>query len=331
MVKKTIILHIGMNKTGSTSLQDTLYANRKILLQNNLLYPNTGLKRPATCHYEFSGWFGFGHSNTGKMPKQNLSQELAKLNAEIKQSQCSNILISSEFFVLPGNFEAVKCFLSNFKVRIIVYLRRHDDWWVSLYSQAMKSVDNPPWPAGLTGYLDFYQQKFPRIGDYRVLLDKWAEVFGSENLIVRPFERAQNQPDLITDFMTAIGFADLPPKMSCPANPANLSLTYGATELLEISKKIDVTERQRNKINRYAFSMKDDSIGRHWLSPQQRIHLIAKYQADYAYIANKYMSRADGRLFVDISVQSDPEWRPPAQMNTVQAINKVLEVLALPG
>ncbi len=327
--KKTIFLHIGMNETGTTSLQNTLYANRQILLENNLLYSETGLTNPETCHYKFSTWFGFRDINAGIMPKSDLSQELAELNAEIERSECSNIIISSECFVLPGNFEALESFLSQYQVRIIVYLRRHDDWWVSLYSQALKMVSNPPWPAGLTGYLDFNQQNCPRIGDYRALLDKWAEVFGGENLIVRPFEQEQNQPNLITDFLTAIGFSNLPAKIRHPEKLANLSLSYNATELLEIASKIKVTEKQCDKIKQFACAMKSSPSNQHWLSPEQRMRLIDKYQADYRYIAETYMNRAEGQLFHSATIEPDPDWRPPTQMGTVQAVNQILEILEL--
>ncbi len=45
MLKTKIIFHLGTFKTGSSSIQNTLWANRKLLRKQGILYPKTGLKK----------------------------------------------------------------------------------------------------------------------------------------------------------------------------------------------------------------------------------------------------------------------------------------------
>lgn len=55
-MKKTIYLHIGMSKTGTTSLQRTLAENTNILNKANILYPNS--MRPNTLsHHQLAQHF----------------------------------------------------------------------------------------------------------------------------------------------------------------------------------------------------------------------------------------------------------------------------------
>ncbi|HNQ42503.1 MAG TPA: hypothetical protein PKL22_10430, partial [Saprospiraceae bacterium] len=40
--KKTLILHVGMGKTGTTALQNFFWRNRDVLAHHDIAYPETG-------------------------------------------------------------------------------------------------------------------------------------------------------------------------------------------------------------------------------------------------------------------------------------------------
>jgi hypothetical protein len=80
-----------------------------------------------------------------------------------------------------------------------VYLRRHNEGRESAYNQAVKMVAKPPWEQGFESYVNFRKRKTPKHGCYRELVDRWAKVSGKENIIVRPYERQQNKPNIVND------------------------------------------------------------------------------------------------------------------------------------
>ena len=70
-VKKPIIyLHIGMNKTGSTSIQDYFFNNKDDFNIEGFCYPSAGLNSKG-IHYGLSDAFGF-YNNKIKVPSKKV-------------------------------------------------------------------------------------------------------------------------------------------------------------------------------------------------------------------------------------------------------------------
>ena len=106
MSKKVAYIHIGINKTGSTSIQRFLCDNRQQLKTEGYLYPQTGRSKHA--HHELASALGFGGE-----PASN-EKELAgfgeAIELEVADSLCNKILISSEFFVRDCALKSVEDF-----------------------------------------------------------------------------------------------------------------------------------------------------------------------------------------------------------------------------
>ena len=63
----------------------------------------------------------------------------------------------------------------------------------------------PPWGPGIESFV-LYQLGLGTVPyDYLATLRNWAAAFGTDKMVVRPFERVQLKPDLYADMLRIIG------------------------------------------------------------------------------------------------------------------------------
>ena len=246
-----IFLHIGTNKTGSSAIQGFCYRHRRALAAAGLLYPRTGLGGVVDgtgMHINISRALGFAQGRPDPDRAAQAQRLRADLDAEIARSGCDQVLVSSEFFVLKRPMAPVAEFFDGHDLRILVYLRRHDLWWAALYSQALRSVPEPPWEPGFAGYFRRLTTRASQHLGYRDLVQAWAEVFGAGQVLVRPYEAAQNQPDLIADMLAAIGLPEAGRGLDGGEARVNPSLSARALYLLEALRRAEVASVERARL-----------------------------------------------------------------------------------
>ena len=203
-----IYLHIGTEKTGTTSIQGFLADNRDELRKHKIMYskvlgdPNNIRLSIALQNIDKIDDSRIHSKITTKEAisafrndlKESLKNEIASENPDI-------LIVSSEHLSSrmnkPEEIERLKLFLNEFSedITIIVYLRRQDKFFESLYSTAIKKGH----------VLDF---DFPIIGQeredfhYNRMLKLWENVFGLENISVNIFEKIKLfEQDAISDFI----------------------------------------------------------------------------------------------------------------------------------
>ncbi|WP_430450444.1 hypothetical protein [Rhodophyticola sp.] len=207
-----VFLHIGMNKTGSSAIQSYLHHNRQALKEAGLLWPETGLDMGGPgegYHYRLSTALGFG-AGPREAGDANERRALRKaLEAEIAASEARTVVISSEYFVLRRKPDMLAEFFDGLDASVVVYLRRHDAWWPSLFAQAIKTTPKPPWRRSFESYHAFHAQRQSQYFEFGPLLDDMAAIFGRDRIIVCPYEAGQNQPNLVAHFLNRIGVPDL--------------------------------------------------------------------------------------------------------------------------
>ena len=129
-----IVFHIGLSKTGSTLIQFFCLENRAKLLDNGILFPQTGLSiSPDGRNLRSSGHLFFMTAL-----RNNQTAIFDELHREIAEYKNVNtLLISSENFSFqPGLASSLKNSFKSYKdVKVIVYLRRQDLYLESLYSE----------------------------------------------------------------------------------------------------------------------------------------------------------------------------------------------------
>lgn len=207
---KRLILHIGTIKTGSSSIQASLGNARDILMRHNIYYPSL---KPYNHIFSFPPIFMEDPAtafNFRKALKQSEDKYLKVQNyqkawiTEIEYCKNENFIISAEGFTQPYFTEdavrRLKDFVEHYfnEVTIIAYVR-HFDQLIS--SQMQQSVRNGSSTTDLKGLIDHFLSCPPGIS-YRKSLGKWANVFGRENLVVRPFNPQMfHKGSLLADFL----------------------------------------------------------------------------------------------------------------------------------
>lgn len=325
----TVFLHIGANKTASSAIQCFFNENRGKLAEDGILYPVSG--RIKNAHYGVSRLLGFVQGKPA--PVDLMSRPLVELSEalsdEVTSSGAKHVVISSEYFVVPKSVEAVRSFFANYDVKVVVYVRRHDKWWPSAYNQAVRTVVNPPWGRGFKSYLNFYRNlgPCPSRAAYRLLLDRWAKVFGKKNIIVRPYEEQQNKPSIIHDFMRAIGCSDVATGLATISKRVNDSVDMKTLALVEAFQRAKIDPDIRARLITYAFENKKASAGVVLADPALLLGVVRQNEGDYEYIAREYLGRTDGRLFYEPIPDPDMPWqkvKPPRPEEIVESVVAVM-------
>ena len=198
-------VHIGTIKTGTSSIQRLLYDNRAALLEQGCLYPRS-LCHPfadrvahLASHNPLAVQLAFGW-------RHNLH---AQLRDELAAAPCEHLLISAEalsqFLLTPAQVQSLQRMLTDLgcdDIRIVVWLRESGALFASVCTQQLR--DGAP---VAMHELPPHACPFGRsILDSRGLLERWAGVFGREQLTVRLFEReCFVNGDLLSDAIAAFG------------------------------------------------------------------------------------------------------------------------------
>jgi hypothetical protein len=139
---KLCIIHTGLHKTGSSSLQNFLHENAARLLRAGILYPKAGRfqgRKPAIQHQFLVRSVTRDPSNTqGDLPRIELERELAGTPHE-------TLFVSAEFisfqmfgvddFGLPQYFRDL-----GYDVKLVTYVRPQAETVVSKYTQRIKNM-----------------------------------------------------------------------------------------------------------------------------------------------------------------------------------------------
>ena len=236
-----LYLHIGTEKTGTTTIQHFLESNRQGLAERGYFIPRTlgpGNHRwlPVLAYKDdFADEFIRGNNLTNpERRRQVLDRKREELSRELAAIAVDQAVMTSEHLHSRlrsvEEVRAVRDILAPWfdEIEVILYLRDPFSMAVSLYSTALRS--------GATD-ADVFAADNPYMlhaAEYRRLVEMWAEVFGRENLRIRIFERDQLKGgDVLADFAATIGLdlAGFPPP---PRQNESLS-TYAIQLLREFN------------------------------------------------------------------------------------------------
>lgn len=206
---KKVILHIGQTKTATTTLQSFFYDNRSWLSRHGIYYPECPESHPLRSQHRFL----VDSLARLSLPYPESVPEWDYLKDKISSTPHDTVLISEEVFWhlleqrrddKPDALRWIKEQLDGYDVRVICYLRRQDAWIESWYNQIVKTDVDSNSRLGFGEFVDVYR----RYGmlDYYKSLGYWAEIFGKENITVRPFRRDLFfGGDIVRDFMGLMG------------------------------------------------------------------------------------------------------------------------------
>ena len=210
-----VIVHIGMEKTGTTTIQALLYRNRETLAErgfhvlrcagrsNHRAIPSYCMRANRRDDYLRNRLVDNPEKRESFREKlrEEFIHEIDSLDGHLH-----TVLITSEHFhsllehqdELETLRELLQVCFSD--IRILVYLREQVDTVLSRYSTAIK--------AGRTKELDIFLDTCRADSgfyNYDMMLARWEQVFGQERIEVALFSRQDFiAQDLVTDFLSRI-------------------------------------------------------------------------------------------------------------------------------
>jgi hypothetical protein len=270
-----LILHIGLHKTGSTSLQLALARTN-----GPYLYPQTG--RDAKAVHAFGQ-----HLLPQALKEEDGSPLWDELLREIQGADLT--ILSSELFHLLGDAEVDGVARYIPSAEVVMYLRRQDLFLQSIYGMNVLYT-------GETRELRDYPLE-PEI-DYHRVYRRWARHFPVTAI---PFERASLAGgDVIADFSHRIGVPLAPQPRANRSYPRTV-IDLARQLTLAGGRDLD----RHNLLLVASFVFAEDGARNDLLSPDEARAFYARYAQSNAALARD-LGRE--RLFLDEALGDQAAW-----------------------
>lgn len=208
----TCILHVGMHKTGSSSIQESLWTN---LSDPNFRYIEVA-GHPNGCQFMNAAFLddprtywvyrkqALSRDNVFALKKRFL-RRLRKALQRISGTGITPVLSAEACWNFSeSELAAVRNFMmkEKFNVRIVVYLRPIKSWIESMIQEHSK------FDSGFTSFTNLGEGFCASEINYMQRLQVIESIFGRENMLIRPFKRSELVDGCaVADFCKLIGMA----------------------------------------------------------------------------------------------------------------------------
>ena len=250
-MSKKLYLHIGIWKTGTTTIQDTLFLNQDILLKHDICYPSISSNHTFLASAFHQTPDNFIVSKSIGLCKEELQKwhQKSLLKFEQELSKASKSIVSSEFLLELDShaIERLKVYLEKFfdEIKVIVYIRHPIDHISSAINEQIKQGHYS---------LDKAYEIHSKGKEYTKVL-RWLNIFGKDNMIARPFEKEQfRNQDLVDDFLSLVSPEETL-KVKKIANQ-NVTLSYPAIEIANQLLKFAPSFSPNRANSDYLFNIK---------------------------------------------------------------------------
>lgn len=302
MTKPTLYLHIGLPKTGTSVLQYALLEKAKFLGKNGLSYPPHKLE----CNNISSG-------NGREIAEKLIARKYEEFDREINrvlENTTQKVVLSSEYFWGLHKEGILEIKKHSQNIKIIVYLRRQDTLILSRYNQRIKRHHLT---VPITSWVPEYAQNSYRNKElcYDKALLNWSEVFGKENLIVRPYEKQQfYNGNIIADFFHHALGLEFTDESRNTEKKVNISYSSDALEYKRFLNLLSVEDAGQIDCLLQSYSEGNNDGYTNIISPEILRGIYDLYAESNKRTAIEYLGRQDGRLFYDPPPDPQESWRP---------------------
>ena len=322
---RTIYLHIGTEKTGTTTLQAMFSTNRRVLAQSGILYPTTpgkanlaGLAIYALPQANRADLYSILDLSTPAEAGAYRERFVGDFSAEIERSECRDIVMSSEHLSSrvrqPGALQRLFDMLGQFAdtIKVIVYLRPQHELAPSSYSTSVKSGNAKPFRAPQSDDDYFY--------NYDLLTRNWETYAGRENTIVRVFSRSVfKNNSLIADIFDAMSLPQ-PSELVVPAD-RNKALGMHSLEFMRIANTM-VPRRLGGRFNPDHIALVRLLNGMETTPKFEIDYETARtienvFSASNRSVAERYFPASNGQLFPPARATERPS-EPPTSEDLVR-------------
>ncbi|MEO7928271.1 MAG: hypothetical protein ABIR09_03140 [Gallionella sp.] len=353
VAKVKIIFHIGQHKTGSKALQSFLHLHSTALAQRGILYPVDQTMHQKVRAYQISHYRLFAllrHEALQACGQADAARHYwRKQRAICRPYDCSRamfdaiederrrigadtIIVSAEDLFdmqtahqidlnmdyLTAGVKILSGLAQAFQYQpvVIAYIRRQDHLLGAHYVQYVKGSSDPT-----IEFKTFARAFAPRLDTHR-LLACWAAEFGSEAMVIRPYERAIIPTGIVADFfehalqqaISSDWMAPAPERESVNATPGRDQVElirhlhrhrWLGWPLMRRAQILDATTALSSGV-----AAKYDNTIAAWLSPAQRRRLLLDHTEGNAEIARYYLQSTETPLFSEALPHDDASWQP---------------------
>jgi len=314
--KPKLILHIGTPKTGTTSLQNVLFNNRDLLLENDIFYNPNAYSDEFLIPFLFDerysekynklsiGWITFDDIHEIEM----LDERCIRLRNDFESSGCNKLIISAEslFYRWNNVLELIKEIFFNYKINVVCYVRRQDLFLESHFDQNLKNraflfntvykfpdtLKDNFFKCNMTGMLpEFIDHIYEMLHllDYYKMAKHLENIFGEENLLIRIYEK--NNLNTVDDFFYNV--LNITPPCEPNSNYSNE---------LRLGKYLSELKLQRNIFNTEFYKKISIGLGNkykniNYFTDSARAAFLAYFSKSNEMLAREYLKRGDGVLF----------------------------------
>ncbi|UWQ93553.1 hypothetical protein K3727_21535 (plasmid) [Rhodobacteraceae bacterium M382] len=242
-MEKKIVFHIGPAKTGTSSLQEALFQNRRHLHQQGYEYPEFGRHTDMQLLP--------GHHGIPEQLKKQGKLSPALLDSLAALPDTHTLVLSSENLAhVPS--PAIRAMLEQIgtqNVEVIYYARRWDHLLPSVWQELVKHGFSRPYPEFLNNQVSAPMASIYL--NYMNALDKWAQIVGPRRLRIFSYNNIlESGEDVVAHFSREVLGQTL--NMSGPRSD-NQRQSPGETETLRVLNRLTYGSKIPSAQLRYAF------------------------------------------------------------------------------
>lgn len=299
---KSITLHVGLEKTGTTALQVFLNLNRTLLQQRLGIFvcPEGSAKNSIDAHHSFA---------KALISNKDIASHIQPLDRsairiwieEFCSSSCPYAVISSELFAYASqqDVQSLANLFSGISANVLIYLRPQDDYLEAQYAQHLKGIyglrRQPISPA------DFVSDNM----NFLEFCDRWSGTFGVDNTGVVLYGIPRTVDHIYSSLLKqVIGQEADMSGFAFPEKTVNPSLTPTHARLL-MALASNVSDAKRCALiakwivgHSELVSQESPPYRQKQLIPRERKReMLELYRESNSKVAIKYLRRSDGLLF----------------------------------
>ncbi|MCD8014359.1 MAG: hypothetical protein LUG99_14505 [Lachnospiraceae bacterium] len=316
---KTLYMHLGTPKTATSSIQVACEKNDALFHEYGYSFPLFPYRYPGVRTQRNGHFLIEASVEHDTIPNQDttwqdrLALGFNMVHEEFKKYD--NVILTDESFWRSINYNKqsplalLKKDAADFgyTIKIIVYLRRQDNYLISRWNQFVKEGTMV---ISLPDHLEWMLAHEPLVTDYAAALDRLASQVGRENIIVRRFEPSSwVGGSIYADFADAIG---LPAGISLqpPDQDVNPGLKGNAVELqLMVNRMSALSLEEKMSYSTFAKSIsakmpEEDQYNA--LSPKETEDFLAHFKEGNDRVVREYLK--DNRPLFSSQVKNVPKW-----------------------
>lgn len=289
-----IIIHIGANKTGSSSIQRFIQKNTDKLREHKFIIPDhlLGLSEKITGEQVFALQEFIGGGDKSVV---NLKKKIDGL-LKSRDSEDQTLLLSAENMGTSQGAKLLKRVFARKDVKVIFYIRRQDELIESSWQQwhSKKHQDHDAWLI----------EAIRTIGHWEQILNSWEKVVGIENMRVEVFERSVFPGgNIIRDFIDKLDLGKQADEFELKFKDANPSYSGYITPLVSGNERI-FKNIHDNEFYRMVGSLSGDTYAKgekySLMSPMQRENIMKYFDNQNERVRAKFFPDRK-RLFAEIN------------------------------